>query len=66
MGGVVICIVGSDGHRLFNIKLVFRIWDLASRSGSFRPDLDRTFFPESGSGSAKNPDLIPKNPNPDP
>ena len=32
----------------------------------FFPDPDRTFFPESGSGSAENPDLIRKNQDPDP
>ena len=30
------------------------------------PDTDRIFFPESGSGSAKNPDPIRENPGPDP
>ena len=31
----------------------------------FFPGPDQTFFPESGSGSAKNPDPIRKNPDPD-
>ena len=30
------------------------------------PDPDQTFFPESESGSAENPDPIWKNPDPDP
>ena len=38
-------------------KAVFRIRD-------FFPDLDQNFFSESGSGSAKNPDPIIKNPDP--
>ena len=37
------------------------------RFGSgFFPDQDQTFFPESGSGSAKNPDPIRNNPDPVP
>ena len=33
--------------------------------GLFSPDPDQTFFPESGSRSAKNPDPMWKNPDPD-
>ena len=37
-----------------------------SRSGSYCPDPDQTFFPESGPGSAKKSRPDPENPDPDP
>ena len=46
-------ILGSDSNYLFQFF-----------GSGFFPDPDQTFFPESGSGSAKNPDPIRKNPDP--
>ena len=55
---------------LFNILLyilhIINLFIPVFRIRVFFPDPDQTFFSESRSGSAKNPDPIRKNPDPDP